>query len=68
MQYIWQKYNLYTCRESAQSGPPIVCFHLKGLSFEWRYCKALFGLQRRFKFMMKVLLNDFKDTMQVFYA
>jgi hypothetical protein len=27
MHYTLQKYILHTCRESAQSGPPIVCFH-----------------------------------------
>jgi hypothetical protein len=27
MQYVLQKYTLYTCHESAQNGPPIVCFH-----------------------------------------
>ncbi len=48
--------------------PPRNVLSPKGLSFKWRYCKAFFGLQGRFKFMMKVLLNDFKDTMQVFYA
>jgi hypothetical protein len=27
MQHVLQKYILRTCHKSAQSGPPIVCFH-----------------------------------------
>jgi hypothetical protein len=28
MQHVLQKYTLYTCHKSAQSGPPVMCFHL----------------------------------------
>jgi hypothetical protein len=27
MQYVLQEYILHTCHESAQSGPPLMCFH-----------------------------------------
>jgi hypothetical protein len=29
MYHVLQKYTLNTCCESAQSGPPIMCFHLE---------------------------------------
>jgi hypothetical protein len=31
----------------------------KGLSFKWKYCKALLGLWRRFKFWMEILQGPF---------
>jgi hypothetical protein len=27
MQYVLQKYTLYTCHENAQSGSSVMCFH-----------------------------------------
>jgi len=31
----------------------------KGLSFRWKYCNALFGLWKRFKFQMEVLQGPY---------
>jgi hypothetical protein len=50
MQYVLQKYTLRTCHESAQSGPPKVCFHLGMgfvLSFFWLH--SIFGTMQELK-------------------
>jgi hypothetical protein len=37
MQQVLQKYTLHTCCESAQSGPPVVCFHLVRIEYPQLY-------------------------------
>jgi hypothetical protein len=50
MQYVLQKYILHTCHESAQSGPPIMCFHPgMGFMFHFFWFHSICGTMQKLK-------------------